>query len=122
MFYYEFLEAIARIANKIKIFPNIERYQNRTDGSKTGLKNARKENTVKALPIKGLQKKTTFKGEDSVSDDDGSMNSAYEIDRHDISHIINVEGQPLYLKLEIFIKLCEFTILKRRNFYEFYED
>lgn len=27
MMYYEFLEGVARVAHKIKIFPNIDRYQ-----------------------------------------------------------------------------------------------
>lgn len=40
MFYYEFLEAVARVAHKIKIFPNIERY------------NKNYEDIIKASPNK----------------------------------------------------------------------
>ena len=38
-------------------------------------------------------------------------------EKDEYSLIINVEGKPLYVKLDIFVKLCEFTCLKNRNFY-----
>ncbi|CAI2363827.1 unnamed protein product [Moneuplotes crassus] len=113
MFYYEFLEAISRVACKIKIFPNIERYQNRSSSLNP---------ITKTTPLQSPNKGDYFEKLESISEDSFPMNQAYEIDRYGISHIINVEKEPLYLKLEIFIKLCEFTILKNRNFYEIYDD
>lgn len=37
------------------------------------------------------------------------QNIEIESKQTEISHIINVEGKPLYQKLEIFIKLLEFS-------------
>ena len=102
MMFYEFLEGVARVAHKIKIFPNLDRYQIITETKKS-------ENVVK---------EEMKDGEDT--------NNAQKVDietkQSEISHIVNVEGKPLYIKLEIFIKLLEFSWIKKRNFYEVYEN
>ena len=106
MMYYEFLEGVARVAHKIKIFPNIDRYQFVSDIKK------KKLNSDIIVD----------EGEGKDDNEEEKIIENNEIDKNDISHIINVEGKPLYAKLEIFIKLLEFSWVKKRNFYEIYED
>ena len=122
MFYYEFLEAISRVAHKIKIFPNIDKYQQKNlDTKKKSI--VRQGTLLRKATLKKLKSQDSIYSEYSSSSEE-SLNgiSMYEQDKEDISHIINVEGKPLHIKLNIFIKLAEFTIIKRRNFYEIYED
>lgn len=105
MFYYEFLEAISRVTHKIKIFPNIDKYQQKNESK---MKSPGKDLlTTKILPVKSLLKTRTILEEEAESDSDENMSakSFYEIEQDEISHIINVENQPLHAKLEIFIKL-----------------
>jgi NLR family CARD domain-containing protein 3 len=115
MFYYEFLEAIARVANKIKIFPNIDKYS--VSPSKI-----EKQKTQKSASKDG-----PYSESESESDLDSNLSpnkvkSVYEFEKEEKSHIVNVEGKPLHVKLDIFIKLWEFSWIRKRNFYEIYED
>ena len=125
MFYYEFLEAVARVAQKIKIFPNIDKYQNKTDKKKSPTKDAVSPKSAAIREVEDSEDSSSDEKEDDKSktkEEESKFGKTYEMEKEEKSHIINVEDQPLNVKLEIFIKLCEFSCLKNRNFYEFYED
>ena len=109
MFFIEFLEAVCRVAHKIKIFPNIDRYN-------------MKYEDLRATPVKPkpAEKHDSSDSLDDMYNNDSDFEDVKtpEIERNATnlkpspivnkvksSLIINVDGEPLYLKLEIFIKL-----------------